>query len=353
MSFIFLRNRVTGGAAFSPASLFASGEEGAWYEPSTTTCFTDTAGTTAATYGDAVARINDLSGNGNHATQATAAARPILARVPEGGRRNELSETDTLATQSVTVTAAERTLSFTGTGTVTLTGASTAGPLVGTGAGDRVSLTFTPSAGSLTLTVLGTVTDAQLELGASATTYQSVADSLGYDITEAGVTSLEYLAFDGSDDIFQVAYGSTFANITRGVAYQCGGQNFICDDNDTVNAAGLYSIADGNLRWGVNNAAGANAITGVGGWGRGSPEIAVATASSSQEITLAGSGNSASGTAASAPAGITGVTLGAAANGSLKLSGRIYAFVDVDRVITAGENTNLQNYLAAKSGVTL
>lgn len=137
---------------------------------------------------------------GHHATQVTAGARPILARVPEGGRRNELSETDTFATQSVTVTAAQRTLSFTGTGTVTITGASTAGPLVGTGAGDRVSLTFTPSAGSLTLTVLGTVTDAQLELGASATTYQSVADSLGYDITEAGVTSISYLFDDEADD---------------------------------------------------------------------------------------------------------------------------------------------------------
>lgn len=84
MSFIFLRNRVTGGAAFSPASLFASGEDGAWYEPSTTTCFTDTAGTIAAGVGDAVARINDLSGNGNHATQATAAARPLLQQTAGG-----------------------------------------------------------------------------------------------------------------------------------------------------------------------------------------------------------------------------------------------------------------------------
>ena len=41
------------GDVFSPLSLFASGEEGAWYEPSTTTCFTDTAGTTPAPYGDA------------------------------------------------------------------------------------------------------------------------------------------------------------------------------------------------------------------------------------------------------------------------------------------------------------
>src|SRR5690606_1100042 len=60
---------------------------------------------------------------------------------------------------------------FTGTGTVTLSGASTAGPLVGTGANNRVTLTFTPTAGSLTLTVSGSVTLAQLEAGNFATSY--------------------------------------------------------------------------------------------------------------------------------------------------------------------------------------
>lgn len=69
---------------FSPSTLFASGEEGAWYEPSPTTCFTDTAGTIPATVGDAVARINDLSGNGNHAIQVTAAARPLLQQTAGG-----------------------------------------------------------------------------------------------------------------------------------------------------------------------------------------------------------------------------------------------------------------------------
>ena len=100
---------------------------------------------------------------GNHATQATLAARPTYSVEPVGGRRNLLLNTDTLATQSVTVTAVEHVLSFTGTGTITLSGVSTAGPLVGTGADNRVSLTFTPTAGSLTLTVSGSVTFAQLE----------------------------------------------------------------------------------------------------------------------------------------------------------------------------------------------
>lgn len=80
---------------------------------------------------------------------------------------NLLLNSDTLSTQGVTVTAALHTLHFTGTGTVTLSGASTAGPLVGTGTGEqnRVSLQFTPTAGTLTLTVTGTVSNAQLETG--------------------------------------------------------------------------------------------------------------------------------------------------------------------------------------------
>jgi hypothetical protein len=88
-------------------------------------------------------------------------------------RTNLLLNSATLSTQSATVSAVASTLSFTGTGTVTLSGASAAGPLVGTGTGEnnRVSLTFTPTAGTLTLTVSGTVTNAQLEAGATPSSY--------------------------------------------------------------------------------------------------------------------------------------------------------------------------------------
>lgn len=87
--------------------------------------------------------------------------------------RNFLLNTATLSTQSVTVVPKTYVLSFQGTGTVTLSGTSTAGPLVGTGASNRVSLSFTPTAGSLTLTVSGSVTSAQLEFGSTASTYEA------------------------------------------------------------------------------------------------------------------------------------------------------------------------------------
>jgi len=89
----------------------------------------------------------------------------------EPQRTNLLLGSEAPTTQNVTVTATPYTLSFYGTGTVTLSGASTAGPLVGTGASNKVTLTFTPSAGTLTLTVSGTVAFANLEAGKWGTSF--------------------------------------------------------------------------------------------------------------------------------------------------------------------------------------
>lgn len=88
----------------------------------------------------------------------------------EESRTNLLLNSATLATQSVTTTAQSYTLTFYGTGSVALSGTYT-GNLAGTGASDRVKLTFTATAGTLTLTVTGSVTSAQLEAGAFATSY--------------------------------------------------------------------------------------------------------------------------------------------------------------------------------------
>lgn len=102
----------------------------------------------------------------------TLASRGLLI---EGQATNETNShslaSPQMVTQTITVTATQKTLSFYGTGTVTLTGAHSA-TVVGTGAyPTRTSLTFTPSAGSLTLTVSGTVQYPQLEAGAVPTSY--------------------------------------------------------------------------------------------------------------------------------------------------------------------------------------
>lgn len=88
----------------------------------------------------------------------------------EPQRTNLVYPSATATTQVRTVTAVKHTLSFYGTGTVTLSGAFS-GSLVGTGENNRVTLTFTPTAGNLTLTVEGSVTDWQLEAGSNATSY--------------------------------------------------------------------------------------------------------------------------------------------------------------------------------------
>jgi hypothetical protein len=88
----------------------------------------------------------------------------------ENASTNLLLNSAALSTQNVTTTAVAHTLSFYGTGSVTLSGSAT-GTLNGTGANNRVFLTFTPTAGTLTLTVSGSVTFAQLEALSFATTY--------------------------------------------------------------------------------------------------------------------------------------------------------------------------------------
>jgi hypothetical protein len=81
---------------------------------------------------------------------------------------NLLLNSATLSTQTVTTAQVNYILSFQGTGSIVRTGTST-GTLTGTGVSNRVSVAFTPTAGTLTLTVAGSVTSAQLE----AVTYQT------------------------------------------------------------------------------------------------------------------------------------------------------------------------------------
>jgi hypothetical protein len=84
---------------------------------------------------------------------------------------NSLIDGTSLSTQSVTVAAVSHTISFYGTGSITLTGAATA-TVTGTGVyPNRQTLTFTPIVGILVCTVVGSVQYAQLEVGTFATSF--------------------------------------------------------------------------------------------------------------------------------------------------------------------------------------
>jgi hypothetical protein len=77
--------------SFFPGSLFASNEQGVWYDPSDmATLFQDAAGTTPVTAVEQpVGLILDKSGRGNHASQSTSTARPVLS-----ARYNLLTRTE-------------------------------------------------------------------------------------------------------------------------------------------------------------------------------------------------------------------------------------------------------------------
>jgi hypothetical protein len=71
---------IGGAGGFQPSTLFAAGEQGVWYDPSDlATMFQDSAGITPVTAaGQVVGLILDKSGRSNHASQASAASKPIL-----------------------------------------------------------------------------------------------------------------------------------------------------------------------------------------------------------------------------------------------------------------------------------
>jgi hypothetical protein len=148
-----------------------------------------------------------------------------LGLLVEEARTNLVLNSATLSTQSVTVAAAANTLSFYGTGTVTLTGVSTAGPLVGTGANNRVSLTFTPTAGVLILTVSGSVTNAQLEAGAFPTSY--IPTTAATATRTADVASITGTAF------------SSFYNQTEGTVFAEG----VARDSISGTTSRVYALA--------------------------------------------------------------------------------------------------------------
>jgi hypothetical protein len=161
---------------------------------------------------------------------STLAAKGLLV---EEQRTNLLLNSATLSTQSVTVTATAHTLSFYGTGTITLSGASSAGPLIGTGVyPNRVTLTFTPTAGTLTLTVTGTVSNAQLEAGAFATSYIPTAAASvtrNADVASVGVSQFPYNATEGA-----LIISADYIGQSSGVAYAAA-----LNDGTTSNFMGV------------------------------------------------------------------------------------------------------------------
>ena len=125
----------------------------------------------------------------------------------EPQRTNLVFPSATATTQTRAVTARAYTLSFYGTGSVTLSGAFS-GSLVGTGANNRVSLTFTPTAGDLTLTVSGSVINWQLEAGSNATSLIPTTNS-------AVTRNADVISKTGATNLIGQTEGTIFLDFNR------------------------------------------------------------------------------------------------------------------------------------------
>ena len=130
----------------------------------------------------------DLTFTRSNDTATRVASNGLIEKV----RTNLVLNSATFVTQTITVTANPHTISFTGTGTIVATGVGS-GTLVGTGASNRVSLSFTTTAGSLILTLTGTATLAQLETGDIATDYIATTTAAVSVGPVANVPRLDYL----------------------------------------------------------------------------------------------------------------------------------------------------------------
>lgn len=179
--------------------------------------------------------IKELAGNHAISALASGAKRPTLS-----AKYNLLVGTTTLATQSVTTLATNYLLSFTGAGSITLSGTKTGTFTAGNNTLSSVT------AGTLTLTVTGTVTNAQLiPSDQSSIPYQQVTTSTNYD---ADATKFPpFLRFDGTDD--SMVTSSINFSTTDKVTLWAGlrsintTNSIVCELSNNFNLAGAFGLS--------------------------------------------------------------------------------------------------------------
>ena len=250
----------TNTTGFVPSTLFASGEEGAWYDPSDlSTMFQNSDGTGAPAIDSPVGYIADKSGNGNHAIQATSSKRPTLKQ------SGSLYYLEFEGAQGLATSA----IDFTGTDEMTV------------------------SAG-ITKDTLDTAVIAELS--------GNVTGNLGS---------------------FRLAAISTASGLYR---FQSRGDG-------TAQASNASPFGTGT-----------SVLTGIGDISGPECTIRVDGTQEATNTTTQGAGNYGNKT----------LNIGARSNGTtLFLDGRIYSLIIRGATCTATELTLLEDYIAAKTGVTL
>lgn len=365
-----IRQVLFGETPFSPRRLFLAGEQGVWYDVSDfATLFQDSAGTTPVTaIEQPVGLILDKSGRGNHASQSTTTSRPILRN-----RYNLLTQTDSLSTQSITSVATSYTLRFSGTGTVTLSGTATGTLSAGI-------TTFSATAGTLTLTVSGTVANGMLTpanesfvpyqwvtTGAQSTSNPVSTVTAGYD---TDITKFQpYLSFDGTDD--WLATGSIDFSATDKMSVFAGmywgalsntGILLETSVNSGNNNGTFYCYVDRNFgppRIGIRGTASSktfDATPGIVPLTRYamSQNMDLSTANAGLRLNGSAVGLTASGTTSPGNfAAAQALYIGRRAGTSLPFAGRIYSLIIRGALTNSPQLEQTERWVATKTGVAL
>jgi hypothetical protein len=262
---------------------------------------------------------------GNHASQSTSANRPTYGVVPATGRLNLLTYSEDFSNAVWAATTATKTSGVLdplgGTTATTITATAGNGQILqtvggsagtsqayvtsiwlrrrtGTGSvflfnpngGGLATVTLTGSWAQYSVTGLGAaasnfvgirlatsgdavdVAFAQFETGSTATAYQRVVTA--FDVTQAGVQSLSYLSFDGSNDSMAtgtITPGIDKAQVFAGVQKlaEAASGTLIETSTDWVSNNGTLTIAApsstgaNSYRYGSRGTSGATAGTGV------------------------------------------------------------------------------------------
>ena len=354
--------RLSGVLGFNPASLFANGEEGAWYDPSDlTTLYQDSKGLTPVTgTGQPVGLMLDKSKGLTLGSEAVT---------------NGTFDTDTDWTKGTGWTISGGVASFVATGSQ----ANLTQSCLTIGKTYKISWDQTSSAGSLVIyvgitapagPVSGSGNKSLIVTASGNTTLYIQAQSTftgtidnfsirelpGNHATQSSSTKrpvlqssggLYYLDFDGADDWMRTTFGAAQAQpntIAAALKFDQGSRNeFVVDGVSTDRNAIYKTTTDLQLFAGSSitdpSAAGTTELVTLGHLNTTSSELRV---DGSQVVT---------GDVGSNQWG--GITLGADSSDTLWLDGRIYGFVGVNRTLTASEISGVESYLAAKSGVTL
>lgn len=244
---------------------------------------------------------------------------------------NSLIDGTNLSTQSVTLSAVAYTLSFYGTGSITISGGHSA-TVTGSGAYPfRKTYTFTPTAGSSTFTVSGTVQYAQLETGSTVTSFIPTAGTaVARNADQVSMTGTNFSSwYNASEGTFlTVADATNAVSANTTIYYASDGVNNI-----------IYGVAGTIRTMRVLVSGSTVAELNASAYVSGVPSTSVGAYKLNDFLCAKDGGATLSDTSGAVPAGINQLVFGtnAAFQAALYLNGHIAKFYYYPQRLTSAE----------------